>query len=188
MTAVLYHLRDMGQTMVLALPLWLVARCLWLLWRKQSPRWRHELLLGLFCVYLLGLASQTLLLYGNFDPIFTDWAQVVQRWESRRGINLTPFATIRSMLAFGGTGQKLINLAGNVLIFVPLGVLPPLLWRKWRHLWAALLLSLSTSCIIEFLQLFLGRSVDVDDLLLNVLGGLTGYILAWLALKLFKKV
>ncbi len=111
----------------------------------------------------------------------------MQRWEAGHGVNLTPFATIRAMLTHGGTGQKLINLAGNLLIFVPLGAFPPLLWRKWRHLWAALGVSLGTSCLIEFCQLFLNRSMDVDDVILNAAGGLLGYVLVWSLLKLFKK-
>ncbi len=39
MIAVLYHLCQMGDTMLLALPVWLFVRCLWLLWRRKSPRW-----------------------------------------------------------------------------------------------------------------------------------------------------
>ena len=81
--------------------------------------------------------------------------------------------------------MQLINLAGNVLIFAPLGFLPPLLWRRWRHR-TALLLSAGTSCLIEFLQLFLGRSVDVDDLILNVAGGFAGYLLFCLLPKKLK--
>ncbi len=184
MTAVFYHLKDMGAAMLLALPVWLVARSLWLLWRRQSPRWGRELALAVFGLYLFGLLSQTLTLQAR--PL--DWAAAMQRWQEGYGVNRVPFATIRAMVQHGGTGQKLINLAGNVLIFLPLGGLPPLLWRRWRHLWAALLVSAATSCGIEFLQLFLARSVDIDDVILNVLGGLMGYLLAWLGLRLFKKV
>ena len=84
-------------------------------------------------------------------------------------------------------GQKLINLAGNLLIFVPLGFFAPLLWRKLRHWWAAPGLSMGVSCLIEFLQLFLGRSVDIDDVILNTLGGLAGYILFCLLPKKWKR-
>ena len=90
------------------------------------------------------------------------------------------------MLEKGSYGQKLINLAGNLLIFVPLGFFAPLLWRKLRHWWAAPGLSMGVSCLIEFLQLFLGRSVDIDDVILNTLGGLAGYILFCLLPKKWK--
>ena len=91
------------------------------------------------------------------------------------------------MLEKGSYGQKVINLAGNVLIFAPLGVLPPLLWKRWRHLWTTVPLSAGASCLIEFLQLFLGRSVDVDDVILNTLGGLLGYLLFCFIPKKLKK-
>ena len=135
MSAVTYHLGSMGGVMLLALPLWLLLRTLWQVRKEQSPRWGRELLLALLVLYLLGLASQTL---GGHPPVdFTDpaalWTRVAQRWENRFGINLTPGATIRSMMEKGSRSQKLLNLAGNVLIFLPLGCLPPLLWKKWRH-------------------------------------------------------
>ena len=43
------------------------------------------------------------------------------------------------------------------------------------------------ACLIEFLQLFLGRSVDVDDVILNTLGGLLGYLLFCFIPKKLKK-
>ena len=177
MSAVTQHLGSMGGVMLLGLPLWLLLRTLWQLRKQQSPRWGRELLLAGFVLFLLGLASQTLI-GPQWRPEGMDVLDYARyRWQQGWGINLTPGATVRAMLEKGGRSQKLINLAGNVLIFVPLGFLPPLLWKKWRHLWATLPLCAGVSLLIEFLQLFLGRSVDVDDLILNVLGGLMGYIL-----------
>lgn len=188
MSAVTHYLGSMGGYMLLALPLWLLARTLWLMAKKQSPRWGRELLLAVFALHLLGLASQTLTTYASVD--LTDlpalWARVGQRWENRYGINLVPGYTIRSMWERGNADMQLINLAGNVLIFAPLGFLPPLLWRRWRHWWAALGLSAGVSLLIEFLQLFLGRSVDVDDVILNALGGLLGYLLFCILPKKWK--
>jgi glycopeptide antibiotics resistance protein len=188
MSAVVWHMESMGGVMLLALPLWLLLRTLWLLHKQQSPRWGRELLLVFFVLYLIGLASQTLTIPPS---LFSDPQAIIvramQRWETGHGISLTPGYTIRSMLEKGSYGQKVINLAGNVLIFVPLGFLPPLLWKRWRHLWAAVPLSAGVSCLIEFLQLFLGRSVDVDDLILNTLGGLMGYLLFCLLPKKRKR-
>lgn len=178
MTAVSHYLDAMGGVMLLALPVWLLVRTLYLTFRQKSSRWQRELGLALLMLYLIGLASQTL----TFPHIpLSDpqalIARATQRWETGFGINLTPGYTIRSMLERGSRGQKVINLAGNVVIFLPLGLLPPLLWRKLRHLWAAIGLSAAVSCLIEFLQLFLDRAVDVDDVILNTLGGLLGYFL-----------
>lgn len=186
MSAVVWYMESMGGVMLLALPLWLLLRTLWLMAKKQSPRWGRELLLALFVLYLIGLASQTLIGPAwrpeGMGPV--EYAR--SRWQQGWGINLSPGYTIRSMLEKGSRGQKLINLAGNVLIFAPLGFLPPLLWRRLRHWWAALGLSAGVSSLIEFLQLFLGRSVDVDDVILNVLGGFVGYVLFCLLPKKIK--
>ena len=178
MNLVSQHLDSMGSVMLLSLPLWLLLRTLWLLHKRQSPRWGHELLLWLLVLYLIGLASQTLTFSAvRLSNVQHLMEQAALRWETGQGINFTPGYTIRSMLEKGSRAQQLINLAGNVLIFVPLGFLPPLLWRRWRHFWTAVPLSAAVSCLIEFLQFFLNRSVDVDDLILNTLGGLLGYLL-----------
>ena len=187
MNVVSHYLNSMGGFMLLALPIWILLRTLWLMCKQQSPRWGRELLLVFFVLYLIGLASQT---RTSPPSLFSDpqaiIARAIQRWETGHGISLTPGYTIRSMLEKGSYGQKVINLAGNVLIFAPLGILPPLLWKRWRHLWAVVPLSAGVSCLIEFLQLFLGRSVDVDDVILNTLGGLLGYLLFCLIPKKLK--
>ena len=178
MTAVSHYLDSMGGVMLLALPVWLLVRTLYLTFFRQTTRWQRELGLALLMLYLIGLASQTLTLppapRSDLQALI---ARATQRWETGFGINLTPGYTIRSMLERGSYGQKVINLAGNVVMFLPLGLLPPLLWRKLRHLWATVGLSAAVSCLIEFLQLFLERAVDVDDVILNTLGGLLGYLL-----------
>lgn len=77
-------------------------------------------------------------------------------------------------------GRKgvLLNLWGNVLGFMPLGFVLPVFSRRCRKYWyntgfAAYLLS----WLIEMAQLFLrAGSCDVDDILLNTLGGLLGYV------------
>ena len=186
MNAVVWHVESMGGVMLLALPLWLLLRTLWLMVKKQSPRWGRELLLAGFVLYLIGLASQTLIGPSWRPEGMGLWDYARSRWQQGWGINLEPGFTIRSMLEKGSHGQKLINLAGNVLIFLPLGFLPPLLWRCLRHWWAAIPLAAGVSCLIEFLQLFLGRSVDVDDVILNALGGLLGYMLFCLLPKGWK--
>ena len=72
-------------------------------------------------------------------------------------------------------------------VFVPLGLLPPALWQRLRRLWKATLLCCASSCLIEFFQLFIGRSVDVDDVILNTLGGVLGYLLFALLWALFSR-
>ena len=50
-----------------------------------------------------------------------------------------------------------------------------MLWRRFRHPLMLVLMCLSLTCFIEGTQLFIGRTVDVDDLILNTLGCVIGY-------------
>lgn len=181
MSRALSFLENMAGYMLLALPVWIFLRTLYQLKREIRPHWVREIGMAIFVLYLVGLASQTICVFGGgwsplsdaLDPI--SYARM--RWAGGYGINLVPFATVKSMLRFGSFSQKLINLAGNVLIFIPLGCLLPALWKRLRRCWKTIPLCAAVSLLIESVQLFVGRSVDVDDLILNTLGGALGYLL-----------
>ena len=68
------------------------------------------------------------------------------------------------------------NVIGNMLMFMPYGffIAYILKLRKTRHI---LLLSLIVSLTIESTQLMIGRVFDVDDIILNVLGGIIGFLI-----------
>ncbi len=94
--------------------------------------------------------------------------------------NLVPFTEIRRYLSYRnkiGGYYVLLNLLGNVVCFIPFGFVIPILTKKQTAL-RMFLLSLSASVLVELLQLIsmLG-SCDVDDIILNTLGGLIGYFL-----------
>jgi len=68
------------------------------------------------------------------------------------------------------------NIFGNVVLFLPLGFFAGYL-LKLKDLKPALFLTFIVSITIECTQLFIGRVFDVDDIMLNILGGSIGYIL-----------
>ncbi|MBQ7492080.1 MAG: VanZ family protein [Clostridia bacterium] len=178
MNAVLHYFSEMGPFVLLTVPVWLLARAFWLAGKRQSPRAGRELLMALFVFYLIALASQTVLPLPDFrQGLHPLWESARMRIDTQFRINSIPLRTIRAFWHKGTFEQNLINLAGNVGIFLPMGLLPPLLWERWRKIWKTALLCLLASCGIEFCQLFLSRSVDVDDVILNLLGGLLGYLL-----------
>ena len=74
--------------------------------------------------------------------------------------------------------HAVVNLAGNVVMFVPLGFLVPCIWEKPKKFgWHFLTMAL-TIVAIELTQLFtLLGSCDVDDLLLNLVGTTIGFVL-----------
>lgn len=72
--------------------------------------------------------------------------------------------------------HAIINLGGNVGMFLPLGFFLPGVFEPLRRWWKTGLCALSVMTVVEVLQLFsLRGSCDVDDLLLNVLGAWMGY-------------
>lgn len=77
----------------------------------------------------------------------------------------------------------LINFLGNIVMFIPIGFFTGLLSIRPRW-WKGTLWTFALSLFIEISQLFACRGTDVDDLILNTLGGLMGY---WLFL-LFRRI
>jgi glycopeptide antibiotics resistance protein len=94
------------------------------------------------------------------------------------GYNIVPFKTILDYASqYPWSTLVIVNLLGNVVIFMPLGFLAALLYRSIS--WKGILgVSAGISLLIEVLQLVLSSSTfDVDDIILNALGGLLGYAL-----------
>ena len=96
------------------------------------------------------------------------------------GINLRPFHASWALFQFymrnGLWGAVLVNFPGNVIIFMPVGFFTALFSAKPR-LWKSTLWAFALSLSIEILQLFISRGTDVDDLILNTLGGLLGFLI-----------
>lgn len=95
--------------------------------------------------------------------------------------NLKPFAEIERYL--GNTSRigyfnVILNLAGNVICFMPLGFVLPIITNRNWGIFRITLMTFLASLFVEGLQLVskLG-SCDVDDMILNTLGGILGYIL-----------
>ena len=99
--------------------------------------------------------------------------------ELTQKINLIPFRTVEEFLENlhgGGRSHAVINLAGNVIMFIPLGFFIPCIFPKARTFCRSILYALFTIACIEIIQLVtLLGSLDVDDVILNMLGAGIGY-------------
>lgn len=73
---------------------------------------------------------------------------------------------------------------GNIMMFIPFGVLLVLLSKRCQKLYVTLFAGAALSLFIELLQLFSVRITDIDDLILNTAGTLCGFILGKLILLL----
>ena len=92
------------------------------------------------------------------------------------GINLKPGHTIGSFWKHAPFMNMFFNVFGNILIFVPVGFFLIKLIKDKKVI-RTLLFIILMSFTIEFIQFFIGRSVDIDDLILNVAGGAIGMCL-----------
>ena len=91
---------------------------------------------------------------------------------SRDGINLEPFSTL-----IGPNGITVVGIE-NILLFVPFGILIPLIWKNCRKCYKVALLGFFLSFAIENVQLFTGRGYfELDDIILNTAGSIAGYII-----------
>ena len=151
----------------------------------------REIGLFVFVLFCAGLAALTVF-PSNFWTV-SHWQEAFQGLrpffpitplsESVQYIGWTP--TLFRGDTLGEWGFYMV--AANALIFVPIGFFANLLWRRSRW-WKGLAVGFCVSFTIEFLQLFVNRSTDVDDLILNTTGAFLGGIIALLLGKLAPKL
>jgi glycopeptide antibiotics resistance protein len=101
---------------------------------------------------------------------------IKQGWQHA---NLRLFSTIRLFSSPKvSTEYSYENIGGNIIGFIPLGILLSLLFPFIKNWWRLTGLVFCISLLFETTQLITGVGVfDVDDLLLNTTGGIIGYIL-----------
>lgn len=78
------------------------------------------------------------------------------------------------------------NVVGNIFLFIPFGYFISY-YCKLNKAYLSVIITFITSLTIEVIQACIGRSFDIDDIILNLFGGLIGYLLYYLLSKLFKK-
>ena len=147
---------------------------------KQYKKYRaknHGVISGriaaaVFVIYLLLLIYLTL------------FSQYFGRVDFHRSINLIPLSTIHRYLSCWYLGVAKVNLMGNIFAFIPFGLLLPMAAKKLRFL-SILIYLFFVSAAIEIIQYLLGVGVsDIDDIILNLAGGIIG----WLIFKVFQKI
>ena len=140
---------------------------------NTQPFWRFTFLV--YCGFMLWL------LFGRTSGVIEGLSY---EETLRHNINLTPLLTIRNYwyVILHRSNETMvrhciINLAGNVLLFIPAGWLLPRLWKPMRNFFLFFLTCTLAIFLVELVQLFtlLGR-FDVDDLILNLSGMLLGYL------------
>ena len=107
--------------------------------------------------------------------------------------NLTPLKEIKRFMKYIWDNDALgsvarLNIFGNIIAFIPFGIYLPYTSESKLGFISTFLYTFSLSLTIELVQLITKvGSCDVDDIILNALGGVIGYILWYIYTKLRKK-
>ena len=99
-------------------------------------------------------------------------------------INLKPFIRLKDYV---NKSDMWFNTLGNIAMFIPTGIILPIIYKKLDKSWKVILVGMFISLDIEIIQLlFRARSSDIDDFIFNTLGVLIGYLIYYLSKKIIK--
>lgn len=150
---------------------WLLVRSV--VWSCQKRIiWKHEALLLLMYINLAVIIRFTFfpreLVNGHIQPLIFD---VKTAFPFR--INIIPFV---NLLQYENKRDIIWNVVGNTAMFIPTGIILPIIYRKMDHFGKVIAAGAFISLCIELMQLpFATRVTDIDDLILNTLGVMIGY-------------
>lgn len=134
--------------------------------RIRVISWILFVLYILLLIYLLFLSEA----YGR-----KDFSQRAYQY------NLIPFQEIKRFWIYRervGYFASFLNLGGNVIGFLPFGFFLPVISYRFRNGWLTGILGFSLSLLVETVQLVCKVGCfDVDDLMLNTLGAVLGYVI-----------
>ena len=140
----------------------------------------HTALFLSYCALMLWLLFDR----PGYDPGIPYWEQAADH------LNLIPFRTLRLFAGLLHSAQPehvrsaVINLGGNVILFIPIGYFLPRLWPFLRNFFSFLLTCTMAITLVELLQLVtLLGSLDIDDLILNLSGMIVGYLISMIVKK-----
>ena len=151
--------------------LWILLRTILCL-RQGRICWKRELQLMLVYICIVVVTRFTFFPFSKVDgqvqPLLFDAARIFPP-----RINLRPVVYLFDYPVFR---EALLNLIGNTAMFLPLGIVWPSVFRQLDSHGKVIAAGVGCSLLIEILQLpFFDRVSDIDDLILNFLGFLTGY-------------
>ena len=151
--------------------IWLIVRII--IWvKRKSIDWKREAIRLLMFINLAVIIRFVFfpreLINGHIQPLVFDAAKMFPlRINVRSLVLLFDYDNIRDIVW---------NVAGNSTMFIPTGIILPVLYKRLNTFWKVVAAGALISLCIEILQLpFASRASDVDDLILNTLGVAVGY-------------
>ena len=150
---------------------WLLVRIsMWI--RRRDIDWKREAVLVLMYIDLAVIIRFVFfpkaLVNGHVQPLIYDEAAAFPL-----RINLVPLV---HLFDYGNVRDIVWNVVGNAVMFIPSGIVLPIVYRQLNSFWKVAAAGAVISLCIEILQLpFPSRASDIDDLILNTLGVVVGY-------------
>ena len=140
--------------------------------KKKGVDWKREVQLLLVYICIIVVARFTFFPFGKVDgkiqPLVFDMAKMIPF-----RINLVPFV---HMTDYAIKREAVLNFAGNVTMFIPIGIVYPIVYKELNTHWKVIAAGVGFSLCIEILQLpFFDRVTDIDDLIMNSFGYVIGY-------------
>ncbi len=151
--------------------IWLLTRLI--VWKRQGGiQWKREAVLLLMYINLAVIIRFVFfpraLVEGHIQSLVF---QASEAFPFR--MNLIPLV---HLFNYGSVRDIVWNVVGNAVMFVPTGIVLPIVYRSLNSFWKVTACGALISLCIEILQLpFASRASDVDDLILNTLGVVIGY-------------
>ena len=163
--------------------LWVLVR-LWVYFKTNRFNWKREAQLLLVYICLVVIVRLTFFPFSKVDgkvqPLLFDPANIIPF-----RLNFLPFV---NLMDYEIRREALINVIGNSFLFLPVGIVYPIVYKKLNTHGKIIAAGVVTSLAIEILQLpFFDRVTDIDDLILNSAGYLLGYGIYLLVKKAKKK-
>jgi glycopeptide antibiotics resistance protein len=118
--------------------------------------------------------------YLSYLIYLTFFAHSYGRGAFRRKLEIIPFETTVKILTTSNNWHAiLINIVGNIVAFMPMGFLLPFMFDRMNSFFKVLSVALIATVSIEVFQYITGKgTTDIDDVILNALGGILGYLMA----------
>lgn len=178
MSSIINYLLRMFPFMILVIPIFIVVRILFYkINKKVKINLKREVLMLMFYMFLVGLYSQAIT--GSFS---------IKNINLNK-INIIPFKifidTYQEIFINENINYFIISFLGNIMIFIPIGLLVPIIWKLKDK--TVILIGFLISLSIELSQLFLNRGTDIDDLLFNTFGTIIGLVIYKIISKKEKK-
>lgn len=178
---------------IISIIIYCIARLIFIRRNNTKTNIRKEITMFIFMNYSFVFFIQTLLPNINYQYTgffqFTDWNISINSDISE--VNLVPFRTIYEYLFRTNTHVDnwsyvaFYNIIGSIVLYVPLGLLLPIIRSKFRSI-SIIGIGAILAIVTETMQYFIGRSSDIDDVILAIIGVSIGLLLYRTLIILFE--